>query len=205
MSDSYTRSLVSATVTFLVLNAIAVSLRLYVRLGLVKAFGWDDVVLVLAYVSFLPPFCQLATTWHQTWRKGVTKDVTMLTMTSPARLLHLLRLGLCVHPLRLHRRRVQALVQHEPDDQGASRHSKRFLSPHDGWWVDLRVTDLGPWARLTVLLGEPARPVHLFWYSQNCHRPRPVPTRLQPPKPGHSRHDHPCHPNLDLHYHHLRV
>lgn len=52
----------SATVTFLVLNAIAVSLRLYVRLGLVKAFGWDDVVLVLAYVSFLPPFSQLATT-----------------------------------------------------------------------------------------------------------------------------------------------
>ena len=38
---------------FLTLSSIAVILRCYVRLRIVKAFGWDDGVMIVAMVSFL--------------------------------------------------------------------------------------------------------------------------------------------------------
>lgn len=36
---------------FLLLSTIALSLRLYVRGFMIKAFGWDDILLCVAYVS----------------------------------------------------------------------------------------------------------------------------------------------------------
>lgn len=44
--------LIGLFVFFLTLNTIVVGLRLYVRLWLKKsAFGWDDVFMILTYVS----------------------------------------------------------------------------------------------------------------------------------------------------------
>lgn len=54
--------LLGVFIFFLTLNTIVVSLRLYVRLWLKKsAFGWDDVFLILTYVSIqrLPIFLLL--------------------------------------------------------------------------------------------------------------------------------------------------
>lgn len=42
-------------ILFLTLNFFAVGARYYVRLFLVKAFGWDDIFIGLAYVSSSSP------------------------------------------------------------------------------------------------------------------------------------------------------
>jgi hypothetical protein len=41
--------------TFIVLNAITVGMRLFVRIRLKKAFGWDDTLISIALVSSLRP------------------------------------------------------------------------------------------------------------------------------------------------------
>lgn len=41
---------------FLALASVAVILRCYVRVRLVKGFGWDDFVMILAMVLCLPRF-----------------------------------------------------------------------------------------------------------------------------------------------------
>lgn len=43
-------SIIAVTAVFLGISLVAVSLRCFVRLRLVKAFGWDDTVMVLAMV-----------------------------------------------------------------------------------------------------------------------------------------------------------
>lgn len=53
---AYTENMVAAMVAFLVVNLVVVLLRCYVRLWLVKAYGIDDVFLLLAYVSLKPTF-----------------------------------------------------------------------------------------------------------------------------------------------------
>lgn len=47
-------SLYGVAVTFVALSSISVALRCYVRLRVVKAFGWDDFVMILAMVFLLP-------------------------------------------------------------------------------------------------------------------------------------------------------
>ncbi|OJJ63055.1 hypothetical protein ASPSYDRAFT_144837 [Aspergillus sydowii CBS 593.65] len=49
-------SLYGVAVTFVALSSISVALRCYVRLRVVKAFGWDDFVMILAMVFLLPLF-----------------------------------------------------------------------------------------------------------------------------------------------------
>lgn len=44
------QSIIAVTGVFLAISFIAVSLRCYVRLRVVKAFGWDDGTMVLAMV-----------------------------------------------------------------------------------------------------------------------------------------------------------
>lgn len=39
---------------FLALATVATALRCYVRLVIVKAFGWDDVIMLLALVRLCP-------------------------------------------------------------------------------------------------------------------------------------------------------
>lgn len=51
---SYKQSMEAVMILFLVMNAFAVSARIYCRAVLVKAFGWDDVFIGLAFVSFSP-------------------------------------------------------------------------------------------------------------------------------------------------------
>ncbi len=43
-------SIFVVTVVFLVLSFVAVALRCFARLRLVRAFGWDDSLMVLAMV-----------------------------------------------------------------------------------------------------------------------------------------------------------
>lgn len=43
-------SIIAVTSVFLGISLVAVSLRCYVRLRIVKAFGWDDRIMVLAMV-----------------------------------------------------------------------------------------------------------------------------------------------------------
>lgn len=47
-------SIFVVTVVFLGLSFIAVSLRCFVRLRVVKAFGWDDALMVFAMVCGVP-------------------------------------------------------------------------------------------------------------------------------------------------------
>ncbi|PSR83430.1 hypothetical protein BD289DRAFT_353427, partial [Coniella lustricola] len=49
----YTENMVAAMVAFLVVNLIIVGLRCYVRLWLAKAYGADDLFLVLAYLGYV--------------------------------------------------------------------------------------------------------------------------------------------------------
>jgi hypothetical protein len=44
-------SIIGVTAGFLALSLVAVCLRCYVRLRIVKAFGWDDGIMVGAMVS----------------------------------------------------------------------------------------------------------------------------------------------------------
>lgn len=43
--------LIGLFVFFTVLNTITVGLRVFTRIKLTKAFGWDDVVLIFTHVS----------------------------------------------------------------------------------------------------------------------------------------------------------
>lgn len=49
---SYKQSLIAASTFFLVLNALVMIARVFVRIKLIRAFGWDDGLLLLAFVSF---------------------------------------------------------------------------------------------------------------------------------------------------------
>lgn len=49
-------ALCGVAAAFVALSSISVALRCYVRLRIVKAFGWDDFVMILALVFFLPGF-----------------------------------------------------------------------------------------------------------------------------------------------------
>jgi hypothetical protein len=51
--NSRSRALFAVILVFLCLSFTAVALRCFVRLRLVKAFGWDDVLMVLAMVREL--------------------------------------------------------------------------------------------------------------------------------------------------------
>lgn len=53
---SYKHALLGAMSLLLAVNLFAVTARIYVRGVLVKAFGWDDVFVILSYVSFSPNY-----------------------------------------------------------------------------------------------------------------------------------------------------
>jgi hypothetical protein len=44
-------SITPAMITFLVLNTITVGLRVYVRTAISKSFGYDDIAMLVAFVS----------------------------------------------------------------------------------------------------------------------------------------------------------
>ncbi|KAI2623641.1 hypothetical protein GGS21DRAFT_541386 [Xylaria nigripes] len=46
-------SLLAASIVFLVINSFVVFLRVYVRIYVVRSFGWDDCVLLLTYIGFV--------------------------------------------------------------------------------------------------------------------------------------------------------
>ncbi|KAF3764195.1 hypothetical protein M406DRAFT_71243 [Cryphonectria parasitica EP155] len=50
---AYTGNIIGAMVTFIIVNLIAVSMRMYVRLWLVKAFGLDDFFLLLSFLGYI--------------------------------------------------------------------------------------------------------------------------------------------------------
>lgn len=50
--DSRSKAILTVTVTFLVILAISVYLRCFVRTRVVQAFRWDDTLMVLAMVGF---------------------------------------------------------------------------------------------------------------------------------------------------------
>lgn len=56
---SYKDSMEAVMILFLVLNTFAVGARIYCRAFLVKAFGWDDVFIGLAYVNNSHPHSSL--------------------------------------------------------------------------------------------------------------------------------------------------
>lgn len=44
-------AIIAVTAVFLGISFVAISLRCYVRLRIVKAFGWDDTVMLMAMVG----------------------------------------------------------------------------------------------------------------------------------------------------------
>jgi hypothetical protein len=44
-------SLIAAMTVFLVLDALAIGARVYVRAFMIRSFGWDDAALCLSFVS----------------------------------------------------------------------------------------------------------------------------------------------------------
>lgn len=44
------------SIIMMLISVIAVSLRIFVRLNIVRAFGWDDGLMVAALVSYLLPW-----------------------------------------------------------------------------------------------------------------------------------------------------
>lgn len=53
---SYKELISSVMTTFVIVNAIALAARVYVRLFIVNAFGHDDWMLLLTYVSVCDQF-----------------------------------------------------------------------------------------------------------------------------------------------------
>lgn len=53
VEDHQNEAIIAVAATFMTLAFITVALRCYVRLRLVKAFGWDDGSMVVAMVSYL--------------------------------------------------------------------------------------------------------------------------------------------------------
>jgi hypothetical protein len=50
MDDSHGKAISTVTAVFLAISAVSVCLRCFVRLHLVRAFGWDDSSMLLAMV-----------------------------------------------------------------------------------------------------------------------------------------------------------
>jgi hypothetical protein len=53
-TESIAPSLIAFSAVFLLLSVVIVALRFYVRLGVIRKFGTDDVALALTLVSLLP-------------------------------------------------------------------------------------------------------------------------------------------------------
>jgi hypothetical protein len=52
---SRSRAILVVTSVFLGISLVSVALRIFVRTRIVRAFGWDDSIMVLAMVSTAPP------------------------------------------------------------------------------------------------------------------------------------------------------
>lgn len=50
MDDSHGKAISTVTAVFLAISTVSVCLRCFVRLHLVRAFGWDDSMMLLAMV-----------------------------------------------------------------------------------------------------------------------------------------------------------
>lgn len=50
MGDTNTQTLLGVSIAFFILSLVAVGLRCFVRVKIVRAFGWDDTVMVVALV-----------------------------------------------------------------------------------------------------------------------------------------------------------
>ena len=50
MGDTNTQTLLGVSIAFFILSLVAVGLRCFVRVKIVRAFGWDDAVMVVALV-----------------------------------------------------------------------------------------------------------------------------------------------------------
>ena len=91
MTDEHERKMACQTVAavFLPIAAITVALRIYVRGWIVKAFGWDDGVMVVAMVcSILNPL--QASIFSETVLWGCIR-IRDLTSSTTAILRHVLR------------------------------------------------------------------------------------------------------------------
>lgn len=107
-------SLPPVMIIFLVLNTIAVGLRVYVRYFMTKAFSYDDWAMVVAFVS---------ETIKHAWKK--TSDARVAWICSS--LYHYFHLG----DERLWRRRLrsQSLVQYDNGSQGKSKYQNTRIVP----------------------------------------------------------------------------
>lgn len=52
--DSRSKAILIVTSVFFAISAVSVGLRCFVRTHVVRAFGWDDILMVLAMVSQTP-------------------------------------------------------------------------------------------------------------------------------------------------------
>lgn len=53
MASTYSEAITVVTAVFLSISLTTVLLRCFVRLHLVRAFGWDDTLMVIAAVGFV--------------------------------------------------------------------------------------------------------------------------------------------------------
>ena len=59
MAEDRSLEVRAVAAVFLALATVATALRCYVRLAIVKAFGWDDAIMLLALVRLVPVVEQL--------------------------------------------------------------------------------------------------------------------------------------------------
>lgn len=52
LDDSRSKAIIIVTSVFLGISLVSVILRCFVRTRIVRAFGWDDTVMVVAMVSY---------------------------------------------------------------------------------------------------------------------------------------------------------
>jgi hypothetical protein len=59
LDASRSKAVLIVTSVFLAISLISVALRIFVRTRIVRAFGWDDTIMVVAMVSTPPPFASI--------------------------------------------------------------------------------------------------------------------------------------------------
>lgn len=203
---------------FMVANTLAMAARAWVRLALMKLYGWDDVVLVLAYVSASPPdqqpqslcllpkdfspslpFTSPASQSPPTFPSNYITDSgrVLTTMTShswvSSSAAPLASLPSTSALLPMVTTTIPTLIMRR-----WSRYVKSPCAPFSHCQ-----TGADPLCSI-VLRHEPICSVHLLWSDQDGCCPGLIPSCGWPQGSSYSRHRNHRHGSLDLYHHDLR-